>query len=187
MLGHGNKNVITLSLGVEVSLKKENVLQGLHIEAIAIDKAKETTDYSQQSHEIKKKGVVLETSFNYLHQREIKAFIIILLSWKRNVVIIANLLPQNNILLVKDINQLPMLALSILIHIPSQQIMITVLLARVHLLLHLLMRMILTLDILEEQNFQMLRETNHHFNQWINLNIMEALELRTFQMIEKGR
>ena len=80
-----------------------------------------------------------------------------------------------------------MSALSTLIHIPSQQIMITVLLARVHLHPHLQMRMILTLDILEEQNSKMLQETNHHFIQWIRLNIMEALELRTFQMIEKGR
>ena len=78
-----------------------------------------------------------------------------------------------------------MLALSILIRIPYRQIMITALLARAHLHHHLLMRMILTPDILEGQNFQMLRETNHHFNQWIRLNIMEALERHTFQMIEK--
>ena len=143
MLGHGNKNVIILSLDVEVSLKKESVLLGWLIEAIAIDKAKEMIEYSQQSLEKRKKGVAPETSFNLQHQREIKEFIIIPLSWERNALIIVNLLlPLINTLHVKDTKQLLMLGHSILIRILYQQITTIVHLALVHPLHHLLTRMI---------------------------------------------
>ena len=142
MLGHGNKNVIILSLDVEVSLKKESVLLGWLIEAIAIDKAKEMIEYSQQSLEKRKKGVAPETSFNLQHQREIKEFIIIPLSWERNALIIVNLLlPLINTLRVKDTKQLLMLGHSILIRILYQQITTIVHLALAHHLHRLLTRM----------------------------------------------